>query len=134
MPDEEEEEIQMFRLELDKFGQSNKRRFYIIEDLSLSCDMCKTPEAKQSISQMTRAYFDELKREEASMNASIDRAMKSAAKKRGKNGSVDAKAMEKKAKKIFDKFTALHLGGTKKLTLKFKGFKKPPFLVFEGKF
>ena len=51
-----------------------------------------------------------------------------------KSSTENTKMMEKKAKKIFEKFSALHFSSTKKLTLKFKGFKKPPFLVFEGKF
>lgn len=137
MPEGEEEEVlQMFQLEMSKFGKSNLPRLRIIEDLSLSCDVCKTPEAKTSISEMTRRYFDELKREEATLNKSIDQMLKKAAQK-SKDSKTDKKsqsAMEKKAKQMIDKWTGIHIGKNSKLTLKFNGLKKLPYVVIDGKF
>ena len=126
----EDEEIQMFQLELKNFGKRNTRRFRILEDLTLSCDMCKTPEARQSITEMTRRYFQELQREQNVLNGRLQNGLKS--KKKDKKG--DTKAMEKRAKKIIDQFTTVNLGGNRRLKLKFNGFKKPPYLIFEMKF
>lgn len=120
-----------FQLTLDTFGKRNQQRFRILEDLSLSIDNCKTNEAKQSISEMTRRYFDELKKEEASMNKQLQRMLQGDAKKGG--DKKDEKAREKEAKKMIDKFTSVHVGKNKRLKLKFNGFKNPPYIIFEYK-
>ena len=133
---EEEEELQMFQLELNTFGKRNTQRFRILDDLALTCDMCKTPEARNSISEMTRRYFDELRREENTLNKRIDKVLRDAAKK-SKGKGKDKKAMsaaEKRAKKMIDRFTSLHLGNNRKLKLKFNGFKKLPYVIFDMKF
>ena len=49
------------------------------------------------------------------------------------DGKKDNKELEKKAGKLIDKFTSVHLGNNKRLKLKFNGLKQPPFLVFEWK-
>lgn len=126
-------DTKQIQLTLDTFGKRNQRRFRILEDLSLSCDLCKTPEAKQSITEMTRRYFDELKREEASMNKQLQRVLQGDAKK-GDGDKKDDKAREKEAKKMIDKFTSVHVGKNKRLKLKFNGFKNPPYIVFDMKF
>ncbi|WP_095588666.1 hypothetical protein [Actibacterium ureilyticum] len=121
-----------FQLTLDTFGKRNQQRFRILEDLSLSCDLCKTNEARQSITEMTRRYFDELKKEEASMNKQLQRLLQQDAKKGG-GDKKDDKAREKEAKKMIDKFSSVHVGKNKRLRLKFNGFKNPPYLIFEYK-
>lgn len=121
-----------FQLTLDTFGKRNQQRFRILQDLSLSIDGCKTNEAKQSITEMTRRYFDELKKEEASMNKQLQRVLQGDAKKGG--DKKDDKAREKEAKKMIDKFTSVHVGKNKRLKLKFNGFKNPPYIIFEMKF
>ncbi|GGH25247.1 hypothetical protein SAMN05444007_103266 [Cribrihabitans marinus] len=120
-----------FQLELTTFGKRNKQRFRIMEDLTLSCDMCKTPEATRSIREMTERYFQELMREQNSLNKRIDKMLKDAAK--GGDKKSDNKALEKNAKRIIDQFTSLHLGGNRRLKLKFNGLKKPPYIIFEMK-
>lgn len=121
-----------FQLTLDTFGKRNQQRLRILEDLSLSCDLCKTNEAKQSITEMTRRYFDELKKEEASMNKQLQRLLQQDAKKGG-GDKKEEKAREKEAKKMIDKFTSVHVGKNKRLKLKFNGFKNPPYIIFEYK-
>ena len=130
----DDEEIKAFQLELNTFGKRNTQRFRILEDLTLSCELCKTPEARQSITEMTRRYFDELRREEASLNKRIENMLRDAAKKGGTDKKKDDKALENNAKKMIDRFTSVHLGGNRRLKLKFNGIKKPPYLIFEMKF
>jgi hypothetical protein len=127
----DDEEIKAFQLELNNFGKSNTQRFRI---LTLSCELCKTPEARLSITEMTRRYFDELRREEATLNKRLDNMLRDAAKKGGKDKKKDDKELENNAKKMIDRFTSIHLGGNKRLKLKFNGIKKPPYLIFEMKF
>ena len=129
----EDEEIKAFQLELGTFGKRNTQRFRIMDDLTLSCDLCKTPEARQSITEMTRRYFDELMREQNMLNKRLDKIRRDALKA-GKDDKKSAKAMDMAAKKAIDRFTSVHLGKNKRLKLKFNGFKKPPYLVFELKF
>ena len=132
--------VKQFQLELTTFGKRNKQRFHIIEDLSLSCDMCKTPEATRSIRDMTKQYFQELQREQNSLNSRIDKMLKNSAKKGGGGakgaggGKGDNKALEREAKKMIDRFTSVHLGGNRRLKLKFNGLKNPPYVIFEMKF
>lgn len=119
-----------FQLTLDTFGKRNIRTFRILEDLTLSCDMCKTNEARQSITEMTRRYFDQLRKEQMTLNKQIQKMLAEAPK----GDKKDTKAFEKNAKKMIDKFTSVHLGGNKRLKLKFNGFKSPPYIIFEMKF
>lgn len=130
----DDEEIKAFQLELTTFGKRNTRTFHILEDLTLSCELCKTPEVRQSITEMTRRYFDELRREEATLNKSIERMLRDAGKKGDKDQKKDDKSLENNAKKMIDRFTSIHLGGNRRLKLKFNGLKKPPYLIFEMKF
>lgn len=127
--EEEDELLQSIHKQLSLFGKKNERRFRILDDLSLSCDACKTPEAKNDIRAMTQRYFDELMREQASMNNNLQKLLSQKKELKKKGLSKD---FGKKAGKIFDKFSALHIGRGK-LTLKIKDFKNLPLLQFEMK-
>jgi hypothetical protein len=129
---EEEEQIQMFQLELKTFGKRNAPRFRLLDDLSLTIDTCKTPEVRTNLMEMTRRTIAEMAREEATLNKRIEKMLRDAAK--GGDKKKDNKALEKRAKKIIDQFTSIHLGKNKRIKLKFKGLKKPPYVIFEWKF
>lgn len=123
-----------FQLELTTFGKRNTRRFHIIDDLTLSCDMCKTPEATRSIQEMTRRYFKELQIEQNTLNKRIEKMLKEAAKKGSGGGKkAENKDLERAARAMIDRFTSVHLGNNKRLKLKFNGLKKPPYIIFEYK-
>ena len=128
--EEEEEVLQLLDKNLSLFGKRNKQRFHILEDLSLTCDMCKTQEAKNDIRTMTRRYFDELRREQSSLNGQIQNMLK---KSKSMKKSGPSKDFEKRAMKMIDRFTSIHIGRGR-LKLKVKSIKKLPQLEFELKF
>jgi hypothetical protein len=129
--DEEEEMLQVLQKNLTQFGKQNTQRFRILEDLTLSCELCKTPEAKTSIREMTRKYFDELKREQGSLNTRIQNMLKKTKDFQKKKPSKD---FGKKVAKMIDKFTSVHVGKNGKLKVKFKSVKELPELEFFLKF
>lgn len=128
--EEEEELLQLVSGELKAFGTKNERRFRIIEDLTLSLDVVKTPEAKKSIREMTDAYFKELAAESASTNARIQKMLNSKPALKKKGASPD---FGKKIKGTIDRLTSVSVGKGK-LKLKVKDFKKLPQLQYELKF
>lgn len=128
MPDDD---IKPFQLELTLFGKKNQKTFHILEDVSLTCDLCKTPETQKSLTELSKEYVDELMREQDSLNKKFERLMRDL--KSTGDGKQDNKELEKKAGKLIDKFTSVHIGKNKRLKLKFNGLKQPPFLVFEWK-
>lgn len=129
---EEEEELQMFQLELKTFGKRNTPRFRLLDDLSLTLDTAKTPEVKLNLQEMARRAAAEIVREQDTLNKRIEKMLRQAAK--GKDKKKDNKDLEKRAKKLIDQFTSIHLGKNKRLKLKFNGLKKPPYVIFEMKF
>lgn len=129
---EEEEQIQRFQLELKTFGKRNTPRFRLLDDLSLTIDTAKTPEVRANLQEMTRRAIAEMMREENTLNKRLEKMIRDAAKKGDKK--KDNKALEKRAKKMIDQFTSIHIGKNAKIKLKFKGFKKPPYIQFEYKF
>lgn len=129
---EEEEQVQMFQLELKTFGKRNTRRFRLLDDLSLTLDMAKTPDLRNNLQEMSRRAIAEMMKEENTLNKRIEKIIRDANK--GGPKKKDNKALEKRVKKLIDQFTSVHLGNNKKIKLKFKGLKKPPFVQFEWKF
>ena len=130
----DDEEIKAFQLELNTFGKRNTQRFRILEDLTLSCELCKTPEAQAVDHRNDPPLLRRAAREEASLNKRIENMLRDTAKKGGTDKKKDDKALENNAKKMIDQFTSVHLGGNRRLKLKFNGIKKPPYLIFEMKF
>jgi hypothetical protein len=133
-----DKESKALTLEFRTFGKRNTQRFFILNDLTLACDMCKTPEARRSITEMTRRYFAELQIEEQSLNKRIQKVLQDAAKKGKKkdkkaNDTLD-KALETAVRLAVKKEIEIRLGNSSKLKLKYRGLKKSPYVTFVLKF
>ena len=131
MADEEGELLKLTQKTFADFGKRNQKRFYIIEDLTLACDACKTPEAKTSIREMTKKYFQELMREQNTANAQFQANMKKFKELQKKGPSKD---FGKKVKQTIDKFTSVSLSKNSKLKLKVTSVKELPKLEYILKF
>ncbi len=130
-----ERETKALTLAFRTFGKRNTQRFRILDDLTLACAACKTPEARRDLNEMTRRYFLELQLEQNSLNKQLDKIMREAAKAGGKKDKKkkDAviQALETAAVIAIKKEVSFKLSSNSKLKLKYRGLKKSPFVTFE---
>lgn len=133
-----DKEVKALSLEFRNFGKRNTQRFFILEDLSLTCDACKTPEVRLSIREMTRRYFEELRLEEQTLNKRLQRIIQDAVKKGDKKDKKEKDALlstlETAALIAIKKEVTFKLSSSSKLKIKYKGLRKPPYLTFEMMF
>lgn len=122
---DEKKTLKEYNLHLQTFHKRVGPKLRLIDDLSLSCDVCKTAEAKAKLKRLILLEYKPVLTEQQRLSKLLQNLQKTNPK--------PSKGFEKEVVKIYKKFTEFKLSPNSKLKIKPK-LKGLPSLEFQLKF